>query len=140
MGTESYGSLRGDRHRPTGESRVALVIGDFGFLYFGRTFGEIFIVINREEERMKKMFVIVSVAFLLLVFGTFTNSYAIPITMEFTASDFASFNEVEAPDDQVSGTFTWEAASVNATIPIPTAIRILLMSLVARAIRLPVFV
>ncbi len=65
---------------------------------------------------MKKVFVIVSVAFLLLVFGTLTNSYAIPISMEFSASGFVDWDGNEAPDDPVSGTITWEAASVNATI------------------------
>ena len=55
-------------------------------------------------------------ALLIIPFGT---AYSMPITMNFTAYGFVAGG---APEDPISGTFVWEAATVNSTIDTLTSV------------------
>jgi hypothetical protein len=69
---------------------------------------------------LKKLSITVSIVFSLLVCGTFTNSPAMLVTLEFTATGFGS----DAPQDPVSGTFTWDADTLYGTINTLTSVNL----------------
>jgi len=74
---------------------------------------------------LKKLSIIGSIVFLLVVCGTLTSANAVTITMEFTAVEFTDLGGGwGAPSDPISGTFTWEAASVNDYIDSLTSVEL----------------
>src|SRR5262245_5577441 len=63
---------------------------------------------------------------LFLLLALATHAWALPITLHFTASNFASSNGNSAPTDPVTGTIVWDAPSLGAPIGALTSIDLIL--------------